>query len=215
MAKILALGMFRPGFVAKRPERNAQRKAGWKAENGATRRADPRLMLDDGWSCKRDEQSQDMDGDAPLGLMRMALFGCKGLMRTTTAAGEWIERTGGINSTRSAIVKLRKRLCLEYRLKGLAAHTRPRQTRGVSPPPFVPLRAGMSASIFLAARQPPSRAAALRLRRMEPWRECYPYGRGIQRPKDHIHPKGQTVFHRCAIAMGCTSAPASSANGVM
>jgi hypothetical protein len=65
--------------------------------------------------------------------------------------------------------------------KGLAAQTRPLQTRGVSRPPFVPLPAGMTTSIFLAARKPPSHAAALRLRRMEFWRGRYPCGRGIQR----------------------------------
>jgi DDE superfamily endonuclease/Winged helix-turn helix len=37
------------------------------------------------------------------------------LPRTTTAAGEWIESTCGINYTRSAIFKLRKRLGMEYR----------------------------------------------------------------------------------------------------
>lgn len=37
------------------------------------------------------------------------------LPRTTTAVGEWIERTRGINDTGSAIIKLLKRLGMEYR----------------------------------------------------------------------------------------------------
>ncbi|MGH6800489.1 MAG: winged helix-turn-helix domain-containing protein [Methylocella sp.] len=37
------------------------------------------------------------------------------LPHTTTAAGEWIERTCGINYTRFAIIKLLKRLGMEYR----------------------------------------------------------------------------------------------------
>ena len=115
-----------------------------KAESRVTRRANALLLLDDGWSCERVAQALYMDDGTirywnelyqEKGLKWLARFGYKGrvcemtavqqealkkwvaetLPRTTTAAGEWIERTCGINSTRSAIIKLRKRLCMEYR----------------------------------------------------------------------------------------------------
>jgi hypothetical protein len=47
-----------------------------------------------------------------------ALIKCvaKTLPRPTTTPGEPIERTRGINPARSAIIKFRARLCLDYRL---------------------------------------------------------------------------------------------------
>ena len=62
-----------------------------------------------------------------------------------------------------------------------------------------------------ACRKSSFAAAALRLRRMEPWRERDPCGGGIQRREDHIHHPRQTVFHR---RTNGPSAPAGNANGV-
>ena len=144
-ARILVEGMIRPGFLdeATRKELTALVRDG-KAESRVTRRANALLLLDDGWSCERVAQALYMDDDTirywhelyqEKGLKWLAEFGYQGrvcemtalqqealkkwvaetLPRTTTAAGEWIERTCGINYTRSAIIKLLKRLGMEYR----------------------------------------------------------------------------------------------------
>ncbi len=144
--------MIRPGFLdeATRKELTALVRDG-KAESRVTRRANALLLLDDGWSCERVAQALYMDDDTirywhelyqEKGLKWLAGFGYKGrvcemtalqqaalkkwvaetLPRTTTAVGEWIERTCGINYTRSAISKLLKRLGMEYRKPKALAH---------------------------------------------------------------------------------------------
>jgi transposase len=115
-----------------------------KAEHRLGRRANALLLLDDGWSCEKVAQALYMDDDTirywhelyqEKGLKWLAEFGYKGracemtavqleelkqwvtetLPRTTTAVGERIEKTYGISYTRSAIIKLLKRLGMEYR----------------------------------------------------------------------------------------------------
>jgi transposase len=115
-----------------------------KAETRVTRRANALLLLDKGWSCERVAEALFMDDDTirywhelwtQRGFAWLAEFGYKGracemtaleqaalakwveqaLPRTTMVVGEWIEATYGINYTRSAIIKLLKRLGMEYR----------------------------------------------------------------------------------------------------
>jgi transposase len=137
--------MIRPGFLdeATRVELTALVRDG-KAESRVTRRANALLLLDDGWSCEKTAQALYMDDDTirywhelyqGKGLSWLAEFGYKGrscemtvvqqealakwveqtLPRTTSAVGEWIEKAYGISYTRSAIIKLLKRLGMEYR----------------------------------------------------------------------------------------------------
>lgn len=137
--------MIRNGFLdeATRKELTVLVRDG-KAESRVTRRANALLLLDDGWSCAKTAQALYMDDDTirywhelyqEKGLSWLAEFGYKGracemtavhqealakwveqtLPRTTAAVGEWIEATCGISYTRSAIIKLLKRLGMEYR----------------------------------------------------------------------------------------------------
>lgn len=137
--------MIRPDFLddATREDLTALVRDG-KAESRVTRRANALLLLDKGWSCKRVAEALFMDDDTirywhelyqEKGLTWLAEFGYKGraceltavqrdalkqwvsetLPRTTMAVGEWIERTCGVSYTRSAIIKLLKRLGMEYR----------------------------------------------------------------------------------------------------
>ena len=115
-----------------------------KAETRVTRRANALLLLDKGWNCERVAEALFMDDDTirywhelwtQRGFAWLDEFGYKGracemtvlqqkalaiwieqtLPRTTVAVGEWIEATYGISYTRSAIIKLLKRLGMEYR----------------------------------------------------------------------------------------------------
>jgi transposase len=115
-----------------------------KAESRVTRRANALLLLDDGLSCEAIAKVLYMDDDTirywhelyrEKGLKWLAEFGYKGracemtvaqqealsqwvsrtLPRTTTMVGEWIEKSYGISYTRSALIKLLKRLGMEYR----------------------------------------------------------------------------------------------------
>jgi len=137
--------MIRAGFLdeATRKELTALVRDG-KAESRVTRRANALLLLDDGWSCQKTARALYMDDDTirywhelyqEKGLTWLAEFGYKGrpcemtaaqqqalarwveetLPRTTSAVGEWIEKTYGISYTRSAIIKLLTRLGMEYR----------------------------------------------------------------------------------------------------
>jgi transposase len=143
--RILILGMIRGQFLdaATRKELTALMRDG-KAESRVTRRANALLLLDDGWSCEKTAEALYMDDDTirywhelyqQKGLKWLAEFGYKGraceltaeqqqalakwvaetLPRTTSAVGEWIEKTCDISYTRSAIIKLLKRLGMEYR----------------------------------------------------------------------------------------------------
>jgi transposase len=136
--------MIRAGYltVETRQELTALVRDG-KAESRVTRRANALLLLDKGWSCERVAEALFMDDDTirywhelyqEKGLKWLAEFGYKGrscemtavqlkelkqwvsetLPRTTSQVGEWIERTCGISYTRSAIIKLLKRLGMEY-----------------------------------------------------------------------------------------------------
>ena len=137
--------MIRAGFfdAETRTELTALVRDG-KAESRITRRANALLLLDDGLSCEAIAKVLYMDDDTirywhelyrEKGLKWLAEFGYKGracemtavqqealakwveatLPRTTSAVGEWIEATCGISYTRSAIIKLLKRLGMEYR----------------------------------------------------------------------------------------------------
>jgi transposase len=137
--------MIRAGFLTSetREELTALVRDG-KAESRVTRRANALLLLDKGWSCTRVAEALFMDDDTirywhelyqDKGLTWLGEFGYKGracemmaaqqealkkwveetLPRTTMVIGEWIERTYGISYTRSAIIKLLKRLGMEYR----------------------------------------------------------------------------------------------------
>jgi transposase len=137
--------MIRAGFLTSetREELTALVRDG-KAESRVTRRANALLLLDKGWSCARVAEALFMDDDTirywhelyqDKGLTWLGEFGYKGracemtaaqqealkkwveetLPRTTMVIGEWIERTSGISYTRSAIIKLLKRLGMEYR----------------------------------------------------------------------------------------------------
>jgi len=137
--------MIRAGFLdeATRTELTALVRDG-KAESRITRRANALLLLDDGWSCQKTAEALYMDDDTirywhelyqEKGLKWLGEFGYKGracemtgeqqaalakwvsetLPRTTAVVGEWIEKTYGISYTRSAIIKLLKRMGMEYR----------------------------------------------------------------------------------------------------
>lgn len=137
--------MIYPGFLDEtaRKELVALVRDG-KAETRVTRRANALLLLDDGLSCEAIAKVLYMDDDTirywhrlwqETGFKWLAEFGYKGqacemmaqqqadlkkwvsgtLPRTTTAVGEWIEKQCGISYTRSAIIKLLKRLGMEYR----------------------------------------------------------------------------------------------------
>ena len=115
-----------------------------KAETRLTRRANALLLLDDGLSCEVVAKVLYLDDDTvrywyklyqEKGLNWLADFGYKGrtceltasqqeelskwvaetLPRTTTMVGEWIEKSYGISYTRSALIKLLKRVGMEYR----------------------------------------------------------------------------------------------------
>jgi transposase len=115
-----------------------------KAETRLTRRANALLLLDDGMSCEEIAKVLYLDDDtirywyelySEKGLSWLADFGYKGraceltaaqqdalktwvaetLPRTTTMVGEWIEKSYGVNYTRSALIKLLQRNDLEYR----------------------------------------------------------------------------------------------------
>lgn len=115
-----------------------------KAETRVTRRANALLLLDKGWSCERVADALFMDDDTirywhklwlDRGFEWLMEFGYKGqacaltvaqqealkrwvsdtLPRTTASVGEWIEKHCGVSYTRSAIIKLLKRLGMEYR----------------------------------------------------------------------------------------------------
>ncbi len=115
-----------------------------KAESRVTRRANALLLLDDGLSCEAIAKVLYKDDDTirhwrelykAKGLKWLAEFGYKGracdmsmaqqealkawatetLPRTTAAVGAWIEKAFDISYTRGAIIKLLKRLGLEYR----------------------------------------------------------------------------------------------------
>ena len=115
-----------------------------KAETRLTRRANALLLLDDGMSCAAVAKVLYLDDDTvrywhklydEKGLGWLAEFGYRGrvceltapqqesvkawvaqtLPRSTAQVGEWIERSFGVNYTRSAIIKLLARLGLEYR----------------------------------------------------------------------------------------------------
>src|SRR6516164_6362751 len=108
------------------------------------RRANALLLLDDGMSCEAVAKVLYLDDDTirywyklyqEKGLSWLADFGYKGraceltasqqeelskwvaetLPRTTTMVGEWIEKSYGISYTRSALIKLLKRVGMEYR----------------------------------------------------------------------------------------------------
>lgn len=137
--------MIRPNFLDEktREELTAVVRDG-KAETRVTRRANALLLLDKGWNCERVAEALFMDDDTirywhelwtQRGFEWLAEFGYKGracemtaeqqdalakwvaqtLPRTTAAVGEWIEKTCEISYTRSAIIKLLKRLGMEYR----------------------------------------------------------------------------------------------------
>jgi transposase len=138
-------GMIRAGFLdeAIRKDLTALLRDG-RAESRVTRRANALLLLDDGLSCEAVARVLYLDDDTirywhvlyqEKGLKFLAEFGYKGrvcemtaeqqealvkwvadtLPRTTSAVGEWIEKTCDISYTRSAIIKLLTRLGLEYR----------------------------------------------------------------------------------------------------
>lgn len=115
-----------------------------KAETRLTRRANALLLLDDGMSCEAVAKVLYLDDDTvrywhklyeEKGLKWLADFGYKGrpcelttsqqeelktwvtetLPRTTTMVGEWIEKSYGISYTRSALVKLLKRMGMNHR----------------------------------------------------------------------------------------------------
>jgi transposase len=115
-----------------------------KGEARLARRANALLLLDDGLSCTEVAKVLYLDDDTirdwyrlyeERGVSGLAEFGYKGraceltaaqqdalrqrvadtLPRTTNAVGEWIEKSFGINYTRSALVKLLGRLGFEYR----------------------------------------------------------------------------------------------------
>lgn len=137
--------MIRSGFLAAeaRQELTALVRDG-KAESRVTRRANALLLLDDGLSCAAIAKVLYMDDDTirywhelyrEKGLRWLAEFGYKGracemtvaqqealsqwvsetLPRTTAMVGEWIAKSYGISYTRSALIKLLKRLGMEYR----------------------------------------------------------------------------------------------------
>src|SRR5271155_2224329 len=137
--------MIRAGFLdaETRTELTALVRDG-KAESRITRRANALLLLDDGLSCEAIAKVLYMDDDTirywhelyrEKGLKWLGGVGYKRracemtavqqealakwveatLPRTTSAVGEWIEATCGISYTRSAIIKLLKRLGMEYR----------------------------------------------------------------------------------------------------
>jgi transposase len=137
--------MIRAGFLATttREALTALMRDG-KAESRLTRRANAVLLLDDGMSCEAVAKVLYLDDDTirywyklyeQQGLGWLAGFGYKGrvcqlaaaqqeelkkwvaetLPRTTTVVGEWIEKSYGIGYTRSALIKLLKRVDLEYR----------------------------------------------------------------------------------------------------
>ena len=137
--------MIRAGFLdeATRTELTALVRDG-KAESRVTRRANALLLLDEGLSCEAIAKVLYMYDDTirywrklwqENGFKWLAEFGYKGracemtaaqqesmkewvaatLPRTTVAVGEWIEKTCGISYSRSAIIKLLKRLGMEYR----------------------------------------------------------------------------------------------------
>jgi transposase len=115
-----------------------------KAEMRLGRRANALLLLDDGLSCEAVAKVLYLDDDTirywyslynKTGLSWLADFGYKGrpceltalqqdelkkwvtetLPRTTSVVGEWIEKSYGISYTRSALVKLLKRLGMSHR----------------------------------------------------------------------------------------------------
>src|ERR1700752_765943 len=115
-----------------------------KGEARLARRANALLLLDDGLSCTEVAKVLYLDDDTirdwyrlyeERGVSGLAEFGYKGraceltaaqqdavrqwvadtLPRTTNVVGEWIEKSLGINYTRSALVKLLGRLGFEYR----------------------------------------------------------------------------------------------------
>src|SRR5947209_12439221 len=115
-----------------------------KAETRLTRRANALLLLDHGMSCTASAKVLYLDDDTirywyqlygEKGLNWLADFGYKGraceftaaqqdalrnwvtqtLPRTTAIVGEWVEKSFGVNYSRSALVKLLARLELEYR----------------------------------------------------------------------------------------------------
>jgi transposase len=123
-----------------------------KAESRVTRRANALLLLDDGLSCEAIAKVLYMDDDTirywrelyrQKGLKWLAEFGYKGRAcemtvaqqevlrqwvsqvtpRTTAMVGEWIEKSYGISYTRSALIKLLKRLGMEYRKPKLVPKT--------------------------------------------------------------------------------------------
>jgi transposase len=142
---ILVGGMIRGGFLALsiREDLIALVRDG-KAETRLTRRANALLLLDDGMSCEAIAKVLYLDDDTirywyklfgEKGLTWLADFGYKGraceltmaqqdglktwvaqtLPRTTTIVGEWIERSYGVSYTRSALIKLLRRIDVEYR----------------------------------------------------------------------------------------------------
>jgi transposase len=137
--------MIRAGYLdtTTREEPTALMRDG-KAESRLTRRANALLLLDDGLSCEAVAKVLYLDDDTirywyklyeQQGLGWLASFGYKGkacqltagqqeelkkwvaetLPRTTTVVGEWIETSYGVSYTRSALIKLLKRVDLEYR----------------------------------------------------------------------------------------------------
>jgi transposase len=115
-----------------------------KAEMRLGRRANALLLLDDGLSCEAVAKVLYLDDDTirywyklyhEKGLSWLADFGYKGrpceltasqqdelkkwvtetLPRTTSVIGEWIEKSYGICYTRSALVKLLKRIGMSHR----------------------------------------------------------------------------------------------------
>src|SRR5256714_12655010 len=114
-----------------------------KAETRLTRRANALLLLDDGMSCEAIARVLYLDDDTirywyklfgEKGLSWLADFGYKGraceltvaqqdalkgwvaptLPRTTTIVGELIERSYGVSYTRSALIKLLRRILVGY-----------------------------------------------------------------------------------------------------
>ncbi len=137
--------MIRGGFLAPsiREDLIALVRDG-KAETRLTRRANALLLLDDGMSCEAIAKVLYLDDDTirywyklfgEKGLSWLADFGYKGraceltmaqqdalkdwvaqtLPRTTTIVGEWIERSYGVSYTRSALIKLLRRIEVDYR----------------------------------------------------------------------------------------------------
>ncbi|PZR93085.1 MAG: hypothetical protein DLM68_01455 [Hyphomicrobiales bacterium] len=120
-----------------------------------------------------------------------------------------------INSMRSAIIKPRTRLCLEFRLpKALPRKLEPAKQEAFRRRLLFPCAQGRPLD-FLAARKPPSHAAALRLRRMDPWGSAILADAEVSVAKDHIHPPGRPFSAAARLRTSGPSGPASNANGVM